>query len=99
MIHLADNLDTLSRAEIDHLRAENLSTMLAAAHRSSPTEFAGGDLLHWPALSPSELAVSAPPRSERFLFAGDRTGLVIRSSGTAAVAKVMYHSWPFTRRV
>lgn len=99
MIHLAENLDTLSRTEIDRLRAENLATTLAAARQSSTMDFPGGGLADLPLLSPTELAVAAPPHSQRFLFAGDRSGLVLRSSGTAAMAKVMYHSWSFTRRV
>jgi phenylacetate-CoA ligase len=61
--------------------------------------FRGDDLAQLPLLSPSELAVAAPPRSQRFLFADERPGLVLKSSGTAAIAKVIYHSWPFTRRV
>src|SRR5438105_9658574 len=99
MIHLAENLDTLSRAEIDRLRADNLAATLAAARQSTSVGSCGSDLAKLPMLSPGELAVSAPPRSQRYVFAGDRTGLVLRSSGTAAIAKVLYHSWPFTRRV
>lgn len=99
MIQLAEDLDTLTREDIKRLRAANLGATLTAARRSPALEFSGDDLVDAPLLSPSDLASAAPPRSQRFLFAGDPAGLVIRSSGTAAIAKVMYHSWPFTRRV
>lgn len=69
------------------------------------------DLVALPLLTAAELAAGAPPRSVEFLLRGERLGedhqggdddgggLVLRSSGTAGTAKMMFHSWSAEHRV
>jgi phenylacetate-CoA ligase len=102
-IRLAADLDTLPRAEIDRLQAENLAAMIAAARRTRAVRrrWPGidGDVRRLPLLYPADVAAAAPPHSAELLLGGDPAGLVLRTSGTAAKAKVMYHSWEFTAQV
>jgi phenylacetate-CoA ligase len=107
-IRLAADLGTLSRPELEQLQADNLRAMLVAA-RDTPAvsrRWPGldqvahvADLARLPVLSPQDIETGCPPRSDEFLLGQDRTGLVIRSSGTSGLNKVMYHSWEFTRQV
>lgn len=102
-IRLAADLDALPRAAIDRLRAENLAATIAAA-RATPAvrrRWPGldGDFRRLPILHPADVAAAGPPHSAELLLGGDPTGLLLRTSGTAATAKVMYHSWQFTTQV
>lgn len=102
-IRLAADLDALPRAAIDRLRAENLAATIAAA-RATPAvrrRWPGldGDFRRLPILHPADVAAAGPPHSAELLLGGDPTGLLLRTSGTAARAKVMYHSWQFTTQV
>ena len=109
-IRLADNLDALSRDEIEATQQQNLRATLSAAHQSTavsrrfpglgvlePTATAD-DLAALPLLSAAELSAGCPPHSTELLF-DQSPGLVLRSSGTASRPKVLYHSWDFTDRV
>jgi phenylacetate-CoA ligase len=109
-IRLADNLDSLSRDEVDATQQHNLRATLAAARQSTNVwrRFPGlealgsdatvGDLAALPLLSAADLAAGCPPHSTDLLF-DQSPGLVLRSSGTASRPKVLYHSWDFTDRV
>lgn len=106
-IRLADNLDSLSRDEIDVAQQHNLRATLTAARQSTKVwqRFPGlgavdtvDDLAALPLLSAAELAAGCPPHSAELLF-DQSPGLVLRSSGTATRPKVLYHSWDFTDRV
>lgn len=107
-IRLADDLDSVSREEIERLQRENLTVALAAArnnaavHRRWPDlemVVQVGDVATLPPLTPGDLAAGCPPHSDEFILAGDGSGLVLRSSGTAGKNKVMYHSWQFSQQV
>jgi phenylacetate-CoA ligase len=109
-IRLADNLDALSREEIDAAQRHNLHVTLTAARQSTNVwrRFPGleaigtnatvADLAVLPLLSAADLAAGCPPHSADLLF-DQSPGLVLRSSGTASRPKVLYHSWDFTDRV
>ena len=106
-IRLADNLDSLSRDEIDAAQQHNLRATLAAARHSTNVSrrFPGleavdtvDDLAALPLLCAADLAAGCPPHSVDLLF-DQSPGLVLRSSGTASRPKVLYHSWDFTDRV
>ena len=109
-IRLANNLDSLSRDEIDLAQQHNLRATLAAARQSINVwrRFPGletleasaivDDLAALPLLSAADLAAGCPPHSADLLF-DQSPGLVLRSSGTASRPKVLYHSWDFTDRV
>jgi phenylacetate-CoA ligase len=106
-IRLADNLDSLSRDEIDVAQQHNLRATLTAASQSTNVwrRFPGleavdtvDDLAALPLLSAADLAAGCPPHSADLLF-DQSPGLVLRSSGTASRPKVLYHSWDFTDRV
>lgn len=107
-ILLARDLDTIDREKIAALQQHNLACTVTAARRSHSTA------LRYPALAlvsrpddlgvlaplaPAELAAGCPPHSDEFLFDSATPGLVLRSSGTASRAKVVYHSWAATDRV
>jgi len=109
-IRLAEDLDVLSRDEIEATQQHNLRATLRAAHESTnvsrrfpglgvldPTAVAD-DLAVLPLLSAAELSAGCPPHSSELLF-DQSPGLVLRSSGTASRPKVLYHSWDFTDRV
>ena len=110
-IRLADDLDSLSRDEIDATQQHNLWATLHAARQSSDVwrRFPGlaafnaeatvDDLAALPLLSAEELAAGCPPDSADLVFDPRNPGLVLRSSGTASRPKILYHSWDFTDRV
>jgi phenylacetate-CoA ligase len=107
-IHLADNLDSLSRDEIEATQQHNLRATLTAARQSTnvwrrfPVLEAVStvdDLAALPLLSGEDLAAGCPPHSSELLFDTRSPGLVLRSSGTASRPKILYHSWDFTDRV
>ncbi|TCO62744.1 phenylacetate--CoA ligase family protein [Actinocrispum wychmicini] len=109
-IVLATDLSTLSRPDLERLRDNNLHAMLAAAGASDSVRRRWPaldqvtdvtDLARLPVLAPQDLEAACPPRSAELLFGDgdDDGGLVIRSSGTSGLNKVMYHSWEFTRQV
>src|SRR5262245_31271152 len=106
-IRLVDNLDSLSRDEIEATQQHNLRATLTAARQSTNVwrRFPGlesvdtvDDLAALPLLSAADLAAGCPPHSTDHLF-DQSPGLVLRSSGTASRPKVLYHSWDFTDRV
>lgn len=106
-IRLADNLDSLSRDEIEATQQHNLRATLTAARQSTNVwrRFPGleavatvDDLASVPLLSAADLSAGCPPHSTDLLF-DQSPGLVLRSSGTASRPKVLYHSWDFTDRV
>jgi phenylacetate-CoA ligase len=106
-IRLADNLDALSRDEIEATQRHNLRATLTAARQSINVwqRFPGleavatvDDLASLPLLSAADLSAGCPPHSTELLF-DQSPGLVLRSSGTASRPKVLYHSWDFTDRV
>jgi phenylacetate-coenzyme A ligase PaaK-like adenylate-forming protein len=106
-IHLADNLDSLSRDEIEATQQRNLRATVTAARQSTNVwrRFPAleavetvDDLAALPLLSAADLAAGCPPHSADLLF-DQSPGLVLRSSGTASRPKVLYHSWGFTDRV
>src|SRR6478736_3970955 len=106
-IRLAEDLDALSRDEIDAVQQGNLRATLAAARqstnvwRSFPALAAIhslDDLSALPLLSAADVAAGCPPHSADLLF-DQSPGLVLRSSGTASRPKVLYHAWDFTDRV
>lgn len=106
-IRLADNLDALTRNEIEDVQQHNLQAALTAARQSALVwrRFPGldavdtvDDLAALPLLCPADVAAGCPPHSADLLF-DESPGLVLRSSGTASQPKVLYHSWGFTDRV
>jgi phenylacetate-CoA ligase len=107
-IHLADDLDILGRVEIERLQARNLEVMVSAA-AATPAVRArfpavesvtdAGELARLPLMSPADLTRDCPPHSDALLLGGESPGLVLRSSGTSAERKVLYHPWSFTRQV
>jgi phenylacetate-CoA ligase len=106
-IRLADDLDSLSRDEIDAVQQHNLRATLTAARQSVNVlrRFPGlqavdtvDDLAALPLFTAADLAAGCPPHSADLLF-DQSPGLVLRSSGTASRPKVLYHSWDFTERV
>ncbi|KAA0110631.1 phenylacetate--CoA ligase family protein [Mycolicibacterium sp. P1-5] len=106
-IRLAEDLDTLSRDEIDAVQRHNLWATLRAAYESTNVwrSFPGlaatdtvDDFASLPLLSAADVAAGCPPHSTDLLF-DSSPGLVLRSSGTASRPKVLYHSWDFTDRV
>lgn len=106
-IRLAEDLDSLSRNEIDDVQQCNLRAALTAARqsfdvwRSFPALAAVDsvdDFSSLPLLSAADVAAGSPPHSSALLF-DQSPGLVLRSSGTASRPKVLYHSWDFTDRV
>ena len=106
-IRLADNLDSLSRDEIEATQQHNLRATLTAARQSINVwrRFPGleavdtvDDLAALPFLSSADLAAGCPPHSADLVF-DQSPGLVLRSSGTASRPKILYHSWDFTDRV
>lgn len=107
-IRLADDLDSLSRDEIDATQQGNLRATLAAARQSAnvwrrfpwlEAVDTVDDLAALPLLSAADLAAGCPPHSADLLFDQRSQGLVLRSSGTASRPKVLQHSWDFTDRV
>src|SRR5689334_14516000 len=107
-IRLAENLDLLSRAEIDATQQHNLDTTLASARQSATLlrrypQLAAirtvDDLAALPLLSSADLADGCPPHAVDLVFDTSDPGLVLRSSGTASRPKILYHSWDFTNRV
>jgi phenylacetate-CoA ligase len=106
-IRLAEDLDALSRDEIEATQHRNLRATLTAASQSTSVwqRFPGlaavetvDDLVALPLLAAADLAAGCPPRSADLVF-DQSPGLVLRSSGTASRPKVLYHSWDFTDRV
>jgi phenylacetate-CoA ligase len=106
-IRLAENLDALSRDEIDAVQHLNLRATVSAARQSVNVgqRFPGLEAVHsvddfasLPLLSAADLSAGCPPHSVDLLF-DQSPGLVLRSSGTASRPKVLYHSWDFTDRV
>jgi phenylacetate-CoA ligase len=107
-VRLADDLGVLDRTGIDELQRHNLTALVEAARRT-PAVYrrwpgldgvtAVADLPRLPLLSPRELAAGGPPHSDELLLAGDGSGLVLRSSGTAGQTKTMFHSWQFKQQV
>src|SRR5882724_12098070 len=88
-IRLAENLDSLSRDEIEATRQHNLRATLTAARQSTNVwrRFPGletvdtvDDLAALPLLSAADLAAGCPPHSADLLFDTQSTGLVLRSS-------------------
>src|SRR3954454_4910691 len=107
-IQLANDLDSLSRDEIEGAQQHNLQGTLTAARRSTdvlrrlPVLEAVrtvGDLAALPLLSAGDLAVDCPQQPVDLLYDPRSPGLVLRSSGTASRPKIVYHSWDFTERV
>ena len=101
-LRLADDLDVLSREEIDALQRSNLLATVEAACRQPALRerwpelsqvAAVDDLPLLPLLTPAELAEGCPPHSTEFLAEDGTGGLVVRSSGTAGKTKMMFHSW------
>lgn len=107
-IRLADNLDSLSRDQIEAAQQHNLRATLAAARQSTTVRRrfpelenvdAVDDLATLPLFSAADLAAGCPPHSDELVFDPRSAGLTLRSSGTASRPKVLYHSWDFTDRV
>jgi phenylacetate-CoA ligase len=107
-IRLANNLDSLSRDEIEATQHHNLLATLTAARQSTNVwrRFPGleavdtvDDLAALPLLSAADLSAGCPPHSADLVFDTQNPGLVLRSSGTASRPKTVYHSWDFTDRV
>jgi phenylacetate-CoA ligase len=107
-ILLAEDLDAISRDEIDTTRQHNLRATLTAARESTNVwrRFPGleavdtvSDLEAIPLLSAADLAADCPPHCADLLFDQRTSGLMLRSSGTASRPKAVYHSWDFTDRV
>ncbi|MFI5507419.1 phenylacetate--CoA ligase family protein [Mycobacterium sp. NPDC051804] len=107
-IRLADDLDSLTRDEIEATRQHNLRATQAAARQSTAVwrRFPGlqavdtvADLAALPFLTSADLAADSPPQSADLVFDARNPGLVLRSSGTASRPKILYHSWDFTDRV
>jgi phenylacetate-CoA ligase len=107
-ILLADDLDSLTRDEIDATQQHNLRATLTAARQSTDVwrRFPGleavstvDDLAALPLLASADLAAGCPPHSAELVFDPQEAGLVLRSSGTASRPKILYHSWDFTDRV
>jgi phenylacetate-CoA ligase len=107
-IRLADNLDSLSRDEIEATQQHNLRATLTAARQSAnlrrrfpelETVEAVDDLAALPFLSAADLAADCPPHSSDLLFDARTPGLALRSSGTTSRPKFLYHAWDFNDRV
>jgi phenylacetate-CoA ligase len=101
-LRLAEDIDSLSREEIDSLQRANLAATVEAARRQPAVlrrwpELAEivdpDDLASLPLLTPAELADRCPPHSTELLVDDGSGGLVVRSSGTAGKTKMMFHSW------
>ena len=101
-LRLAEDIDSLSRGEIDSIQRSNFLATVEAARRSPDVHRRWpeldevsdvDDLALLPLLTPAELAERCPPHSNEFLVDDDTGGLVIRSSGTAGKTKMMFHSW------
>ncbi|MCI3224490.1 phenylacetate--CoA ligase family protein [Streptomyces sp. NP-1717] len=107
-IELAENLDILTRAQLEEIQQRNLARTVEALKRN-PAVAAGWpgaldvrvprDLLKLSLFSPADLQASCPPASENLVLGDGRSGLVLRSSGTSGRRKMIYHSWEFSRRV
>lgn len=107
-IELAENLDTLSRAQLEDIQQRNLAATVSAL-RQNPDVAASWpgaldlrvarDLLKLPLFSPADLQETCPPASENLVLGDASAGLVLRSSGTSGLRKMIYHSWEFSRRV
>ncbi|MFE4174493.1 phenylacetate--CoA ligase family protein [Streptomyces sp. NPDC056909] len=107
-IELAENLDTLSRARLEEIQQRNLAVTVNAL-RENPRVAASWpgaldlrvarDLLKLPLFSPADLQETCPPASENLVLGDASSGLVLRSSGTSGLRKMIYHSWQFSRRV
>src|ERR671930_605916 len=91
-LRLAEDIDSLSRGEIDSIQRSNFLATVEAARRSPDVHRRWpeldevsdvDDLALLPLLTPAELAERCPPHSNEFLVDDDTGGLVIRSSGTA----------------
>jgi phenylacetate-CoA ligase len=107
-IHLAVNLDSLDRSEIERLQKDNLHAMLRAARQvpglrrrlpSLGSVRDAMDLAELPLLTPAGLAAACPPHTDDLLLDPGAPGHVLRSSGTAGRPKVVYHSWISNSRV
>ncbi|MBV9515256.1 MAG: hypothetical protein JO280_14640 [Mycobacteriaceae bacterium] len=107
-ILLAENLDWLSRDEIEATQQHNLRATITAARQSTNVfrRYPGlgavdtiDDLADLPLLSAADLAAGCPPHSADLVFDTHSPGLVLRSSGTASQPKILYHSWEFNDRV
>ena len=105
-IRLADNLDSLSRDEIEATQQHNLRATLTAARQSTNVwrRFPGleavdtvDDLAALPLLSAADLAAGCPPHSADLVFDPRSPGLVLRSSGTASRPKVRLSLMGFHR--
>jgi phenylacetate-coenzyme A ligase PaaK-like adenylate-forming protein len=101
-LRLAEDIDSLSREEIESLQRANFAVTVEAARRQPAvlrrwpelTEIVDpDDLATLPLLTPAELADRCPPHSTEFLVDDGSGGLVVRSSGTAGKTKMMFHSW------
>ncbi len=101
-LRIAADLDSLSREEISSLQQANFTATVDMARHSAAVHerwpeldkvTSVSELARLPLLTPTQLADGCPPRSREFLLDGADGGLVIRSSGTAGKAKMMYHSW------
>ncbi|HWF81376.1 MAG TPA: AMP-binding protein [Streptosporangiaceae bacterium] len=101
-LRMAEDLDSLNRAEITSLQQANFAATVDMARRSATVHerwpaldkvTSVSDLAQLPLLTPAQLADGCPPRSREFLLDGADGGLVIRSSGTAGRTKMVYHSW------
>jgi phenylacetate-CoA ligase len=101
-LRLAEDLDSLTREEIDALQQSNLAATVEAAlrHPAIRERWPDLDRVHGvddlallPLLTPAELAEGCPPHSTEFLADDGAGGLIVRSSGTAGKTKMMFHSW------
>jgi phenylacetate-CoA ligase len=107
-VELARDLDVLTRAEIESLRAGNFAAVVDAVRRSPAARhvWAGidevrepADLPKLPLFGPRDLEATCPPHTTELVLDGGTSGIVIRSSGTSGRRKVLYHSWAFNDQV
>ena len=107
-ITLVADPSACSRAEFDAQQHANFERLLAAvmtkSHGTHPRAgaLAGvttvDDLARVAPTDPAELARACPPQAD-WLVGDNPCGLILASSGTAARAKTVYHSWAFTDQV
>ncbi|MFD5111287.1 MULTISPECIES: phenylacetate--CoA ligase family protein [unclassified Streptomyces] len=105
---MAENLDTLSRAQLEEIQQRNLALTVSALrdHPDVAASWPGAldlrvarDLLKLPLFSPADLQQTCPPTTENLVLGDGSSGLVLRSSGTSGLRKMIYHSWEFSWRV
>ncbi|GAA3486425.1 hypothetical protein GCM10018987_05040 [Streptomyces cremeus] len=107
-IHLAADLQALSRRQLEEIQQNNLARTVEALGKN-PAAAAGWpgaldirvprDLARMPLFSPVDLQSTCPPSTEDLVLGDGGSGLALRSSGTSGRRKVLYHSWEFTERV